>query len=114
MQTVARLQRELRQVRANRIRDEAEAAQLDTVLRAIALTRRDRDAASSRTLAGHRDQLERMWIDLEHLLSLTARVSVRLQLRQCDPDDPLLYRARRAVEQSRQALVTFAEQVNAA
>jgi hypothetical protein len=113
-QTIARLKRELREIREVRIRDEAETGQLDTVLRAIALTRRDRDAASSTALTGHRDHLERIWADLEHLMSLTARLGIRLQLRRRDPDDPLARRARRAIEQSQQALARFAEQVNAA
>jgi hypothetical protein len=113
-QTIARLKQQLRQVRDARIRDEAEAAQLDTVLRAVALTRQDRDAASSTTLAGHREHLERIWADLEHLMGLTARLGIRLQMSQRDPEDPLVHRARRAIEQSRQALTDFAEQVNAA
>ena len=44
------LRRRLRAVHERRDRDEREAAQLPVPLREIAMTRRDRDAASSRTI----------------------------------------------------------------
>ena len=44
----------------------------------------------------------------------TARLTVRMHLHKADPADPLVRRAWRAIEQSRQALVEFAEAVNRA
>ena len=80
------------------------------------LSRRDRDAGSSPTLAEHREHLERMLDELEDLAVKTARVAVRLQLRgtSAQDDDPTTRRALRAIEQSRAALAAFAEAVNQA
>lgn len=113
-ETVAQLTARLKNLRTQRLRDEAEAAQLDTVLRAVLLSRCDRDGGSSPTLAEHRAHLERIWAELEQLMSTTARVAVRLHLRDSDPDDPLARRAQRAIRQSQQALAAFAEAVNQA
>jgi hypothetical protein len=104
----------LKDLRTQRLTDEAEAAQLDILLRAILLSRHDRDAGSSPALAEHRAHLERIWSDVEHMVSITARVAVRLHLRDADPDDPLARRARRAIQQSQAALAAFGEAVNQA
>lgn len=104
----------LKQLRAQRLDDEAQAAQLPTLLRAIALSRRDRDAGSSPMLSNHRAALERMWSDVEELVSVTAQIAVRLHLHGGDETDPLVRRARRAIEQSKAALREFAEAVNEA
>lgn len=113
-ETVAQLTARLKDLRTQRLRDEAEAAQLNMVLRAVLLSRCDRDAGSSPTLAEHRAHLERIWAEVEHLMSTTARVAVRLHLRASDPDDPLARRAQRAIRQSQEALGAFAEAVNQA
>ena len=101
-------------MRARRLDDEAEAAQLPLLLRAILVSRRDRDAGSSATLSEHRAYLERIWSDLEDLVATTARVAVRMHLHGTDPADPLARQARRAIEHSQAALREFAEAVNQA
>jgi hypothetical protein len=104
----------LKELRAQRQADEAEAAQLSILLRAIMVTRRDRDTGSSPALADHRAHLERIWADVESLVCLTARVAVRLHLRGGDSADPLNRRAWQAIQQSRAALAAFGEAVNQA
>jgi hypothetical protein len=113
-ETVAELSARLTKLRAQRLDDEAQGAQLPTLLRAILVSRRDRDGGSSPKLSDYRASLERMWSDLEDLLAATARVAVWLHLRGEDEADPVARRARRAIEQSRTALREFAEAVNAA
>jgi hypothetical protein len=113
-ETVAALTARLKELRAQRLADEAAAAQLPTLLRAIMLSRRDRDAGSSPTLSGHRAALERAWSELEELITTTARVGVRLHLYGGEETDPLVRRAQRAIEQSRAALQAFAQAVNSA
>jgi hypothetical protein len=113
-ETVTELAARLKDLRAQRLDDEAEAAQLPTLLRAILLSRQDRDAGSSPTLSEHRAHLERIWSDLEDLVATTARVAVRMHLHDADAADPLLRRAQRAIEHSRVALREFAEAVNQA
>ncbi|HEX6497774.1 MAG TPA: hypothetical protein VF054_01930 [Micromonosporaceae bacterium] len=111
---VAQLCAQLKELRAQRLVDEAESAQLSTLLRGIVLTRRDRDAGSSPTLSEQRAALERIWVDVEDLVVTTARVAVRLHLYGADQHDPLARRGWRAIERSQAALREFAEAVNAA
>lgn len=115
-ETVAQLTAQLKQARTQRLDDEAEAAQLGVLLRAIVLSRRDRDAGSSPVLAEHREHLERMFGELENMVCVAARVAIRLQVRGTSgqDDDPTTRRALRAIEQSRAALAAFAEAVNQA
>lgn len=115
-ETVAQLTTQLKQARAQRLDDEAEAAQLTTLLRAIVLSRRDRDAGSSPALGEHREHLERMFDELENMVRAAARVAIRLQVRGASKqdNDPTTRRALRAIEQSRAALAAFAEAVNQA
>lgn len=113
-ETAAKLTARLTELRTQRLHDEAEAAQLDTVLRAILISRCDRDAGSSPTSAEHRAHLERIWADLEQLMTVAARMAVLLHLRAADSEDPLTRRAQRAIQQSQAALAAFAEAVNQA
>jgi hypothetical protein len=113
-ETAAVLAARLKVLRAQRLDDEAEAAQLPTLLRAVLVTRRDRDAGCSPVLAQYRVQLERIWSDLEDLVSATARIAVRSHLHETDAADPLLRRVARAIEHSQTALGEFAEAVNQA
>jgi hypothetical protein len=113
-ETAAELAARLKDLRVQRLDDEAEAAQLPTLLRAILLSRRDCDAGSGPLLAEHRAHLERIWSDLEDLVTATPRVAVRTHLHRADAADPLVRRARRAIEGSQAALREFAEAVNQA
>jgi hypothetical protein len=113
-QTPAELRERLQGLRAQRLQAESEAAQLLTVLRAIALNRRARDAGSSPMLSEHRAHLERIVTEVEELVSTTTRIAVRLHLHGGDDTDPLVRRARRAIEQSQSALHAFSEAVNEA
>ncbi|MGC1215565.1 MAG: hypothetical protein WA890_30455 [Micromonospora sp.] len=111
-ETAAGLSARLTELRARRLDDETRAAQLPTLLRAIALSLRDRDTGSSPRLSDHRAALERIWAEVEDLVVATARVAVRVHLHTVDPDDPLVPRARRAITHSQAALREFAEVVN--
>jgi hypothetical protein len=113
-ETVTDMAARLKQLRGQRLDDEAEAAQLPTLLRAILLSRQDRDAGCSPTLLEHRAHLERIWSDVEDLVTATARVAIRMHLHGADAADPLGRRARRAIERSQAALREFAEAVNQA
>jgi hypothetical protein len=111
-ETAAELAARLKVLRAQRLDDEAEAAQLPTLLRAVLVTRRDRDVGCSPTLAEYREQLERIWSDVEDLVCATARIAVRTHLHRAHAADPLLGRVGRAIGHSQAALREFAEAVN--
>jgi hypothetical protein len=98
-------------LRQQRDDDERVAAELTPLLRAIAITRRDRDAGVSHELRAHRARLERVWADAEELIFTGMRVALRVHLRGGDDTDPVVHRARRVIEQSYGALRALAETV---
>jgi hypothetical protein len=111
-ETPAVLKDQLRALRAQRLDHEREAAQLEPVLRAIALTRRDRDSGSTAKLRANRAQLERVWSDTEDLIVTGARVAVLVYLRGGDETDPVVRQALRAIAQIQVGQVALAEAVN--
>jgi hypothetical protein len=109
--TAAVLTTQLRALRAQRLADEREGEHLPALLRAIALTRRDRDSGASQQLRAHRAHLERIWADAEDLIVTGMRVALRVHLRGGGDTDPVVRRARQVIEQSQKALLELSEAV---
>jgi hypothetical protein len=98
------LRAELLALQEQRRIDEDEASQLPTLQSAIALTRHDRDACSSPALRAHRAQLERLCAVAEDLVFAIVQTAVLAHLRGDDSDDPVVARARRAIDSSARVL----------
>jgi hypothetical protein len=94
----------LRAVREQRKGGEHEAAQLPSLLRAIALVRRDRDAGASRVLLAQRAELERVHTEVEDLIFAVVRTAIRAYVRGDSGEDPVVRRAHRAIDSALQAL----------
>lgn len=85
---VERLRGALAARRAERVQAERVARPLETVHRAIAVVRRDRDAGTSVTLRRDRALFEQLLGDVDDLVTLLARISVRLGTLDLPPDAP--------------------------
>jgi hypothetical protein len=109
-----RLQQVLAQRRAHRLQLERDGEALEVLGRAIALVRRGRDAGTSGTLRGERALFEQLLGDVDELVSLLARVSVRLGVLGLPADAPQLRAGLTAGEAGLAALVELAAALNKA
>ena len=109
--SVAALTERLRVLRTGRIAGDREGDRLTSVMRAIVLTRRNRDGGVSKHVSDCRAQVERVWAEAEDLVMMAAEVALLLHLRGA-VDDALAGRGRRAIEQSQDALATAFEAVS--
>lgn len=107
------LRRQVSELRAQRQRDEATAAQADRLLQEIADQRRDRDAEMSPELERHRDEIEHAMVDVEDLVVALGRLWTRVQVAGLSEDEPRMRAARRAFEEkAAHALNVFSSAVN--
>lgn len=84
---------------------EHEAAQLSSLLRAIALVCRDRDGSSSPALRAQRARLEQVCSEMEDLIFETVKTAVRVHLRGDNgQQDSVVRRAHRVLDSSVQAI----------
>src|SRR4051812_17110661 len=84
---VGALTERLQVLRSNRIADDREGDQITSVLRAITLPRRSRDAGVSKGLREHRTHLEQAWADAEDMVMAATEVALLVHLR--GGDDPV-------------------------
>ncbi len=106
------LRQVLAQRRTDRLRAEQDGEALEVLGRAIALVRRDRDAGTSVTLRRERALFEQLLGDVDDLVSLLARVSVRLGVLGQPADAPQLRSGLSAGEAGLAALVELATALN--
>jgi hypothetical protein len=107
-----RLQQVLAQRRAHRLQLDRDGEALQVLGRAIALVRRDRDAGTSETLRRERALFEQLLGDVDELVSLLARVSVRLGVLGVPADAPQLRAGLTAGEAGLAALAELAAALN--
>lgn len=95
------LRSQLRDLRAQRERDDQEGAQLERVLADIAATRRDRDAEMSTELEQARQIIEQGLGEVEDAAVAMSRVWTRVQVAGLGESDPRMRAATRVVDRRR-------------
>jgi hypothetical protein len=102
------LRADLQAMVSDRVTAEREGERIDFVLRAIAVARRDRDAARSAGLLRHRALFEQLMRDVEDAAVGVSRLVVRLATLRAPEDSPVAREARAAGQQALDALQALA------
>ena len=109
---VEALRQALAQRRADRIQAEHDGEPLHVLQEAVALVRRDRDAGTSTTLRRHRALFEHLLGDVDDLVTLLARVSIRLGVSGMPTDAPQRHSGLTAGQTGLTALLDLATALN--